>query len=362
MSTILGILDINDNERLFVNTIGQSIVYDATLQVLGDHNANIEQALAVFVERTTSDHKVRYKLAGNGFLQQRGNQGSEARFRNRKVEGYWDVAFPIKDFGDAIGGDDVSMAYMTVQDLDLYIEGVMKANTNTVRDEVLYRLFNNTQATFPDRIYGNLLIEPLANGDSVVYPPIIGSTTEATRDRYLESGYLASAISDTNNPYRTIVGKLEADFGKRTGGENIATFINGDQVQVTEENLTDFRPIQDNFVDPGDNIDTISNIPTGLPGRVVGRTNGTWVVEWDWIPSDYMMALHLAAPKPLIRRIDETGTGLPTGLALVAEDERFPIQTSTWRHRFGFGVGNRLNGLVLELGTGGTYTIPTAYQ
>jgi hypothetical protein len=32
-----------------------------------------------------------------------------------------------------------------------------------------------------------------------------------------------------------------------------------------------------------------------------------------------------------------------------------------WRTRFGVGVANRLNAVVMELGSGGTYTIPTGY-
>jgi hypothetical protein len=74
-----------------------------------------------------------------------------------------------------------------------------------------------------------------------------------------------------------------------------------------------------------------------------------------------MLAVHLEAPAPVIKRVDPAATGLGRGLQLVAEDESFPFTASFWRHRFGFGVGNRLNGVVMELGTGGTYTVPAAY-
>ena len=33
-----------------------------------------------------------------------------------------------------------------------------------------------------------------------------------------------------------------------------------------------------------------------------------------------------------------------------------------WRHRFGFGVGNRLSAVVTALNGTSSYTIPTAYQ
>jgi len=86
------------------------------------------------------------------------------------------------------------------------------------------------------------------------------------------------------------------------------------------------------------------------------------VVEWRWIPSGWSLGIHLDSPKPLVRRIDPADTGLGDGLQLVARDEEFPFTTAFWRHRFGFGSGNRLNGVSMEFGTGGTYSVPSTYQ
>jgi hypothetical protein len=74
-----------------------------------------------------------------------------------------------------------------------------------------------------------------------------------------------------------------------------------------------------------------------------------------------MLGLHLDAPKPLLVREDPAETNLGTGLQLVSQDEDTPFVASHYRHRFGMGVGNRLNGAVMELGTGGSYTVPSAY-
>lgn len=359
MSEIYGILGISDNERVFVNAIGQSVVYDATQQILGDHNADLDRAKGIFVERQTTDHKIRYKLSGGGRMQERDRYGRPAAV---KATGEWDVAFPIKDFADQLGNDDISLAYMTMQDYDLNIDTITRRNLNTVRFEILKRLFNNTQTTVVDPIYGSLAIEPLANGDTVVYPPVIGSESEATEDHYLEAGYLATAISDTNNPYNTISDDLTHHFGKDQGGSPIAVFINSAQVALTRA-LGDFVKLPDNWERPGNDTAVPTGLPATLPGRVIGRLtySGVWVVEWSWIPATYMLGLHLDAPKPLVERVDESGTGIARGLALVVEDEKWPLQASVWRHRFGFGAGNRLNGVVMEVANGGTYTIPTAY-
>jgi hypothetical protein len=359
MSEIYGILGISDNERVFVNAIGQDVVYDATKQILGDHNADLERAKSIFVERMTTDHKLRYKLAGGGRMQQRDRYGRPGAV---KATGEWDVAFPIKDFADQIGNDDISLAYMTMQDYDLNLDTIMRRNLNTVRFEILQRLFTNTQTSLVDPIYGTLAIEPLANGDTVVYPPVIGSESEATEDHYLEAGYLASAISDTNNPYATVAADLTHHFGKVTGGSPLVAFMNSAQTPLTRA-LGEFVKVPDTWERPGNDTATPTGLPSTLPGKVIGRlsSSGVWVCEWDWIPANYIVGLHLDAPKPLIERVDEEGTGLERGLALVAEDEKWPLQASVWRHRFGYGVGNRLNGVVMEVANGGTYTIPTAY-
>jgi hypothetical protein len=85
----------------------------------------------------------------------------------------------------------------------------------------------------------------------VVYPPVLGSETEATEDHYLESGYASANVSDTNDPYVTVVDDLEHHFGAATGGENIVVFINNAERGVTED-LTDFAPVPDQYIRVGD--------------------------------------------------------------------------------------------------------------
>lgn len=358
MSGIFGHLNLSDTDRVFAATEGQRVIYEAAQAYLDRVNAEIQQALSAFVERTTSDYKLRYKLPGGGYLQRRGSDG---RYGATKAYGQWDVAFPLEDFGAQIASNDVDRAYMTVGELDRHINTVVIQNVNTVRFEMLKAILNNTQGTFVDPLWGSLSIEPLANGDTVTYPPVLGSDTESTDDHYLESGYAAASISDTNDPYVTIVDELEEHFGASQGGSNIVTFINNAQRAVTEA-LTDFYEVPDQYVRVGTNTDVPQGLPS-VPGRIIGRHgHGTWISEWRHMPANYMLALHLGIEPPLVRRIDPADTGLGDGLQLVATDEEFPFEASFWRHRFGLGGGNRLNGVVMELGTGGSYSIPSGYS
>lgn len=357
MSGIFGILGISDSDRSYVRTIGQRAVFDAVNQLLTQYNAEMNAAMGAFVDQETSDHKFRYYLPGGGRLQRRGGQAPSAA---TKALGSWDVAFPLEDFGAQLAGDDVAMAYMDMQQLNRHLDTIMIQDTNTRRFEMLRALFNNTARTFVDPIWGSLTVEPLANGDTITYPPVLGSETEATDDHYLESGYAASAISDTNNPFVTIAAELEEHFGASQGGSNIVSFINNAQTAKVEA-LTEFDPIPQRFVTAGTSTALADMGIPNVPGRVLGYASGCWIVEWRWVPANYILSVYADAPKPLIKRVDPADTGLGRDLQLVANETDYPLQGAHYRNRFGFGVGNRLNGVILELGVGGSYTIPTAY-
>jgi len=358
MAGMFGHLNVSDSDRNFINTVGQSVVWEAVQEYLDRVNAELEAAVAVFVEETTEDFKRRFKLPGGGTLQRRGADG---RYGAVKAIGEWDVAFPLEDFGAQIAWNDVDMAYMTPVELERHFKTIVTQNVNTVRLEMMKAMFRATALTFvdPRSSSGTLTIEGLANGDAVLYPPVLGSDTEAIEDHILSSGYAVSAISDVNNPFETIKAELEEHFGAPSGGSNIVTFIDPLTTPYAEA-LTDFDAVDDRFVNPGADTDRLMGLPEGVPGRIVGRTNGNWVVEWRQIPATYALSIHLDAPKPLIKRRDPLDTGLGEGLQLVAENEAFPFKGSFWRHRFGFGVGNRLNGIAMIISASG-YSVPAAF-
>lgn len=356
MANLFASLGLKDTDRVFNATTGQEVVYQIANEYVAMQNQQLDRQLATFVEQDTSNHTLRYRLPGGGFLPVR---GAMAPAPDAKAVGSWDVAFPLDDFGVAITADFVTRGYMTAAEMTLHINNAVQQNVNTVRFQMLKALFNNTAATFVDPLWGNLTIQRLANGDSTLYPPVLGSYTEATDNHYLESGYAASAISNTNNPFPVIRDEIEEHFGAATGGENIVVFVNNAQRAVIEA-LSSFTEVPDQFIRVGDDTDVPQGLPN-VPGRILGRADGCWVVEWRYIPANYAIGVHLEVPKPLMRRVDPADTGLGTGLRLVASDERFPLETMTWVHRFGLGVANRLNGVVMEFGDGGSYTVPTAF-
>lgn len=357
MSTIFGELNLNDTDRVFNATQGQRVIYDAIAAFITRENANMQAAYSVFVSETTSAFKERYKLPGGGYMQEIPHaQKPDA------IKGYgsWDVAYPLKNFADAVSGSRVDRSYLTVAELDSQVLSVNARSINTMRRELLRALLYKEDETFGDPLHGDLTIKGLASGtgDNVVYPPLPGATSEAVRQRYNGSNYTAANISDTNNPYETISDALTADFGQQQGNSNVAVFINSAQKAKTKA-LTDFDALNDRFTQPGANVNQLVGLPTGLPGIIIGRVSGCWVVQWDFMPSGYMLGVHLDAPAPLKRRIDPADTGLGDGLQLVAEDDDYPFIASYWQNRFGLGCGNRLNGYAMQLVASTTYTSPT---
>lgn len=363
MSGIYGALGIAEAaaERTYVSAIGQQLVYEAVQAELARHSDELNSVIGLFVEGKTTDYKRRYELPGGGYLQPLGTQGAPGGV---KAAGSWDVAFPIMDFGASFSRDRVGRAYMTVAQLNKHLDTIMIQDRNTVRREIMKALLDNgggASVSFKDPIYGTLALQPLANGDSVVYPPVLGSDDEATDNHYIETNYAASGISDTNDPTKTVRDELEEHFGAPTGGSNIVMLTTPTIANYIMEELTEADDVVNRFIDPGSNTDIPVGLPAGTPGRVRGVCNSVWIVEWRSLPANYAIGIHADAPKPLMMREDPADTGLGSGLQLVAEDEQFPFKNSYYSHRFGFAVGNRLNGVVLEFGTGGSYTVPTGY-
>lgn len=357
MSAIFGLARLDTTEYEYIQRADQQLIYNATMQYVNMQLEDVARAESVFVEGQTTNTKERYQLPGSGRMSQRaeGVRGAAVR-----AYGGWDAAYPIFDYGEQIAETRVQMAHMTPAEYQRHVDTIVTRYVNERRHQILHRLLDDeggSAFTFSDMFAGSLSVVPLANGDSVVYPPVMGSTSEATEDHYAESGYAASAISDTNNPLVTLKDELVEHFGTMTGGENIVAFVNNADVTYLED-LTDYTPVEDRFIRVGSNVDVPQSLPN-VPGTVRGRSNGVWIVEWRWIPANYILALHLEATPPLKERVYPN---LPSGLHLQYEDENAPIESAEWGAYFGFGCGNRLNGAVMELGTGGSYTVPTNYD
>jgi len=358
VQTIPGILGISDTQRTFVEGVGQQAVWDATQQYLAMVNEDLARVTSLFIEKTTEDHKFRYYLPADGELQRISDRNQPGE---RTVTGSWDVALPLYGFGDAIAWNVRQLAYMTLQDYQRAVDGVVVRAQNTLRKEILRALLDSAAYTFNDDLRGALSCVPLANGDSVKFPPIAGAATAATANHYVESNYATSSISNTNNPIKTISRALRSRFSAN-GDRRRRVVLIASGAQDYVEALADFEPVDDANIQKGLNSDRVLNQPAMIPGEVIGYCNEAYVAVWEWMPANYMIGIDLQAEKPLQMRVDPGYTNLPRGLALTSESDVAPISKANWQWWMGLGVVNRLNGYVMELGTGGSYSVPSGYS
>jgi len=352
-TTIAGILQIEDAANTYVNTVGEQSIYDAVGEYTRRLNASLERLTGLFVQRTTTDHKFRYYLPGNRELQSQGGMGRPAE---QKFKAYYDVALPIFQYGDAVGSTFIDAAYMTVADVDRQVAEIRLAARKRLRKSVLQALFNNADLTYEDLVFGTLIVKPLANGDAVEYPPLPGYDTLATANHFAVTGYAVAAISDINNPIATHAATLLASYPDEIDG---IVFIATNMTPYVKA-LTNFMEVGDPRIIKGGLADRLVNLPGAVPGKIIGRCDEMWVSEWPDLPANYSISIAPSAEKPLQRRIDMPGTGLPSELTLIKQSDLFPFSKSEWMWRYGMGVVNRLNGFVLECGVGGSYTIPTS--
>jgi hypothetical protein len=360
MSTLYGMLehDVSDDE--YVEKVGQEIVWEAVQRYTGRLTMAMDQALQVFLERTTTDYKWLHKLPGGGYMQ-RMNLRAQGQPHAIKAAGEYEVGLPLDRFEDAFLDNEYDAAHLTMGEVQRRMDTLRSRYSATVRRELGYAFFRNVNRTFDDPQKGTITVRPLANGDGTIYPPTYYAADGADDTHYLPSGYVSGDISDANNPLVTIRDELREHVGYSETGENIVVFVHRDDAPNVTDSLSNFIPITDSQIRPGDDEATVTGRPAGVPGLLLGRSDGVWVVDWSWgVPAGYMLGFHLDMPKPLARRIPLVRSLGDGGLEVVARESMHPFETAKWRTMFGLGVVNRLSAVVLQL-TAGSYAIPTAF-
>jgi hypothetical protein len=361
MSTIFGLAQLSASDYQYMQNANQAVIYNAVREYVAITNGYRRTAYGLFVQTTTEKTSERIKLGMTGRMQRTRSTGAKPDAVRRS--GAWDVGYPLEEFSDAVNTSDVDFSYMNPEEFQAHVDGIINRANETYRFEIFRRVFKNTSDTFTNERDAAVTVQPLANGDGTLYWPVAGTNADAEADYYAGANYLASAISDTNNPIATITDALTLRWGRMTGERPIVVLINSAQALKVKA-LSNFIPYVANAIIPGVNTDRVT-LPSELsqaPLQVIGYTDSAWVAVFDWIPANYMVGVHLDAEKPLKERIDIQATGLGSGLQLVASERDYPILYNTWRLRFGIGAGNRLNGYVLHVTNSSSYTIPTVYD
>lgn len=329
---------VSDNLPIVQNAINESIM---------EYQREADAMLSILVQRVT-EYSIRYQLPGSSTLQPLDQHGNPLPVL---PSGYYDVAFPIQGAGTAWGNNRITRALMTIADANRFTLNVMNADLDWMARHILAALFTNTTWTWVDDDHGTLTIQPLANGDSVVYTRKGG--TASTDNHYLAT---ADAIADATNPYDNIYDELSEH--PSNSGPYVAYIPTA--LKATTMALANFVEIGDPDIQQGSEVSTVrASLNQGFGDMVLGKTDNMWIVEWKRLPADIILAVAQGAD-PVVGMREYPSPALQ-GLFPEFQDVDGNRHLNKFLRFAGFGVLNRVGAVVQRIGNG-SYAIPTGYS
>jgi|GEM_PF-1443202 hypothetical protein len=350
-----GFVDLQNLYATRVSEVGVERVYRAIQESAAEYTRNVNALMAEFVERTTVA-KEQYELPGTGTLQPMDEWGNALPVTEA---GYYNVAYPIQGGATAWGDNRVARALITVEETNRMTVEAFKRDQDWIRRHLLASVFDNVAWTFVDRSagggykgLGSITIEPLANGDTVTYVLVGGST--ATDNHYL---YQANAISDTYNPFPTIYDEL-MEHPSNQGP--IVVYV-PTALTTTIEALTNYTPVDDPAIRYGIATERLNApVDRGLGDEVLGYVDKCWIVEWRALPSTHMLA-HCRGTGPVLKMREYPAPELQGFFPESFMVDGQSIQLKQMIRYAGFGCANRIGAAVYYVG-GSSYSIPAGYD
>lgn len=355
MTVAYGFIGLQDLFNQRVLTVGPARVYDAVQQSAAEYTRIVNALLAEFAERTI-DAQIQVELPGDGSLQPLDADGNPLPV---VPSGNYTVAFPIQGAGTAWGTNRITRALMTVEESNRATLDALQKDADWNTRHMLAALLDNVAYTYVDKAgpngskgMGSITVQPLANGDTVVYARR-GGVAASTDTHYLAQ---AAAIADATNPYETIETEL-LEHPSNTG--RILCYI-PTALKATTIALSTFKSVADPNV-AYVTTELATNVPSVGPGEeVLGYIEGTkcWIVLWSILPSDIIIAK--MEGKAILKMREYPAPEL---------QGFFPEQANVDGNHFvnrllryaGFGVQDRVGALVYRIGNA-AYAIPTGYD
>lgn len=344
-------------EHLFATRVqqaGPQRIFTAIQESAAEHNRIINALMSSMVEATTVPQE-QFELPAGGTLQPLDEWGVPIPVKH---SGSYQVAYPIQGGGTAWGTNRVSAAYMTVEETNREVVEAQTKDADWMRRHILAALMDKTAWTYNDEVgrdgskgLGNITVQPLANGDAVVYLRVGGSSS--TDNHYLGQ---ANAIDDSNNPFDDIYDEL-MEHPSNSGP--IVVYV-ATSLKASIKGLANFVPVSDPDVRvAADSDELVGNLALGFGDEVLGKCDDCWIVEWKVLPAGYMIA-HAQGAGPVLRMREHA----PEELRGLFPENYSPDgnrkQMSMIRYA-GFGVRNRVAALCYYIGNA-TYPTPADYD
>jgi len=343
MSLFAGILRTEDTNAA-LTSFDPEIIEEGINSILATYVAerNAAQSLFVASEVTVASQRIRA-----GAIDEGQELGADGRPLETHVGGYYDVGFPLKRVGWAVGWNRETFAHMTVADLDREVGAKVAGNARRHTREIMRALMaDNANFTYTDELAGNVTVRRLANTDGTSF---YYGGSEQEDNHYLSSGYANTALSATNNPFVTLAAEIREHFDTTT---RIVAFINSAQRAEVLADLTTFVDTAVVGIEPANDTAVALDQGINVPGDFLGidSASGVFVYVWDRIPASYVYAQAVDEARPVSRRVPSPES--LRGFTLLPEESHIPFYKRTWLELFGYGVSNRLSAAVMFLDAG----------
>lgn len=357
-TTAYGFISLESLYNQRVVSVGPTRIFKAVEESAAEYTRVADSLFGEFYERTITG-KEQIELPGDSTLQPLDEDGNP---KPVEVSGSYDVAYPIQGAGTAWGTNRVSRALMTVSEANKSTIEALQSDKDWMIRHVLAAVLDNATWTYTDKVgpsgskgLGSLTIQPLANGDSVVYKRRGGAAPSA------DTHYLAqaNAIDNSNNPFPTIQSELQEHPSNGKG--DILVYVSSSLVSSIQGLSAFTDKGLDANINVGASSDTLSNVPDIGPGdRLVGYIEGTgcWVIEWSDIPTGYMIAK--MAGKPFLKMREYDAPELQ-GFFPEAHNVDGNHQVNRMLRYAGFGVADRIAALAYRVGNA-AYAVPSGFD
>lgn len=325
-------------------------IRDAITRTLEEYNRQHNAMLACFADPTTQFQRT-YKQLQGARLQPLDDNG-----RSRPIQGRskYDIAFPIRDAGTAWGANYKALKKMTVEDAnDIAVQAQM-ADRLWVRDQLFGALFTDTDVTYTDPEFGDLVVKPLANGDAITYLRVNNVTASTDNHFVAEQDAIDDGAAD---PFPSIY----EDLTEHPENQGEVVTLVATNLVASIKDLTGFYEQGDSDIKQGLGTAILSgSLGMQTPGRIIGKYSaGPWIGEWASLPSGYMVSFMTGGPRGLAMR-QEPESDLQ-GFYLAGDRDDHPFYERQWARHLGFGAQNRVGIRIDYRGVSDTYSEPTNF-
>lgn len=352
----LGTLTTFDTMATAYNTtvaqFGEDRAWDAIQEALTAHNALLQEAMSQLVEPTT-DRLRRYGGPDSMAMEELDEFGTPDA---QKISAGVTVGFPMRFYGIGLQWTRLYFQNHMASELAAQISAVQDADVKAVHREIKKALFTPTSNTsYVDRRVDHvtLPVRALLNADSLAIPIAPDGTT------FVGSSHTHYLYTDGTNVVAADLTSLINHVLEHFLGGEIMVAINLAQ-EATVRGFTGFTAYLDARLVPASTTAYAKGAldMTNMTNRAIGVFGPAEVWVKPWVPSGYLVAMHLGGNKALAMRTRNGGGGQ---LELLFDNEIYPLRARALGREFGVGVSDRAAAacMYVDTGNGNAYVAPT---